>query len=403
MQSKNIFQQDLMPDECSGGIDLIHVDKGKTITMGKFPDKKGKLKDQACLLAKNADYPYDSFEVKVKDGINNVDFFAVTHHGLPIRVHPWVAMPSILYSLPAQEGMRFDVGFKNDASCDFVKSDIPYAIQTPMRKESLEKTGDVVENMDSTGRHVVIECKGSGKVDPFKTADYVDRAEQVMGKKVTPVTRHGSVLKEFVDAARYRKDNNTRFIFNSPGEITFTPNYFTEQWFMTRGGGQMKKKAVFGDRRSDWGLGAKFKRLEREIEFLFDGGEWKTLVDVSGKNIEVGQPGESSDKIIKGSDKVEIDPNTHVIHKAFIDPDVMDEISLNSPRYGKVKTAVVKIKSGSTCEIRTNFKRRPAPMIENLLFCTRLDDGMSFDEKASSFLDGFEDRLEELKKAAKKK
>lgn len=390
-EEKNIRER-LMPSGCKSGIDLIHLDKGKVLTMGKFPDDKGKLKDQVCLLAKNADYPYDSLEVKVGGDFNNVDFFAVTHHGLPIRIHPWVAMGGILYALPAQEGMRFDVGFKNDAKCDFTPSDPPYDVPTPEREGV---------NEASKARHAVIECKGSSTPDSLKTADYVDRAEQVMGKEVTRITRHGSVLKEFIDAKKWDNANNTRAYFKNGGKLTFTPNYFTESWFMIRSGGQMKKKDVYLDRKSLSGIGAKIDRLEREIDYLFDGGEWKTLVDFSGDDVKIGKPIDDRNAIA-GDDVVGKDPNTYVIHKAFVDPAVMSDISMKSPRDGKVKTATVTVKPGTTCEIRTNFKRRPVTMIENLLFCTNLD-GDKIDWKAAEFINGFEDRLESLEKASKMK
>jgi hypothetical protein len=172
----------------------------------------------------------------------------------------------------------------------------------------------------------------------------------------------------------------------------------TEQWFMIRTGGQMKEKTTFPvfddtgrDKKRNKGAGgvvSKVKRLDREVDYLFGSGERTTLVDISGEAKVNGQP-------------VGSDPNTYTIHEAFVDPSVIDAISFRSPRNGKPKTVDVGIKPGTTCEVRTNFKRLREH--ETVIFCTALNgtDGMkkqwTMDLKARKFMSDFDEQISRMK------
>jgi len=379
-----MLDEQLMPSTCASDIDLIHADKGKIVTIGNYArGSKQKSSDEMCLFSKYADNPLLSTRVEIPS-MAGVDHVSLTHHGLPIRIHPWLAMGGLLYSLTAQKGTRFDVGFSGSASCNFVEADPSYPIKRPTARKPTAKTEPAEQR--------VISCNGNVNAGEIPSKDNMVQKERVAGKK-------GSVLSSFIDAGKFNEDNQTRFSFKDEGTITLRPQYFTEQWFMIRSGGQLKTRGLHGDRKQENWFAAKWKRLNREINFLFDGGERTSFVDFAG-NITYGDV--SNGEMINDRE-IGKEPDTHVVHMAFIDPAVIKNVAIDMPRYGNGESMTIAVKPGTTCEMRTNFKHRPAIIMDNILFCSKLDNRDStFNKRAQKFISDFDLAKREQKNDKKK-
>jgi hypothetical protein len=105
-------QDFLMPEACRKNIDLVHMDKGKIITVGNYESRKksGNREDMVCLLDKTSDRPLTSLRLDIND-TRNVDYFALYHHGLHSHLFPgwierWARMPFILFTMTAGGSQR---------------------------------------------------------------------------------------------------------------------------------------------------------------------------------------------------------------------------------------------------------------------------------------------------------
>lgn len=378
----------LMPSGCKDGIDLVHLDKGKIVGMGNY--SKGKLalkrEDMACLIAKTPDHPLLNLSINVLNKNNEIDYFSVDHHGLPVQTLPgsmerWFRMPFLAYTLAGQKGVRFDLGFSGNARCSYddASADVPYKVPVVDRDGNLSY---------KFATRQVIDCIGEPREgEAFHTTDKIDEKKRVEGMEK-------SILADFLDADKFKK-NKMDISLPSGGSMTFTPFYFTEQWWMIRGGAQLKEKTAFPlydadgrerKRKNGGGLISKIERLDREVDFLYGDGERSTLVDIA-----------SSNGIING-DSIGQDPNTYVINKAFVDPIAIESVSFDAPRNYKAKSATVTFKPGTECQVRSNFKRRPSTIKDDIMFCTNLQ-GMetTYHDRARKIQADFLEQLQRQK------
>lgn len=357
------LKEDLMPERCRSGVDLLHMDKGKIVTVGNYPDPlgDGSRKDMTCLEARYANYPYETTVVTVDNANGAIEQFTVDHHGQKIKTAK--AIRSL--SLPLIYGTRFDIAFKEAGECRFDEAKEEYPIKTSKRK-----TEEIKE--PERGTYHAISCRGTSRGDASPTRDklrIIDRARRKEKKKA----KSKSILNEFLDAGKYINQNKQVIEFGSEGgKLTFTPFYFTEQWAFLRTSKQLKAQEPYpsaSGERKNRPLKVRAKRILREIDFLMGTDEFSersTLVDIEGKSATVN------------GDPVGEDPNTYAITKALVDPAVIDSTTMTAPRYGKARTVELKIKPQASCELRTNFKRGRSE--ERILFCSAND--ASLDDKA---------------------
>jgi len=357
------LKEDLMPAECSNNIDLVHMDKGKVVTIGNYPNpnKEGK-KDYFCLEMRYANFPYETTVVKIDNADNSIGQFTVDHHWHKIKTSKAIRAAS----LPLIYGTRFDVAFKEAGECQFVDDDPDYPLKKPVKKSSQW-------NPESFGTYNVIQCSGK----PYEEGVEVSKDKaKIMDRATRKAKKRGkskSTLNEFLDAKKYPESNNQRIAFGEKGgKITFTPFYFTEQWAFLRTSRQLKTKKPYPSARGGRihrDLPTKVKRISREIDFLMGVDEFSersTLVDIEGVEAMVN------------GELVGNDPNTYAITKAFIDPIAIGSVMMKSPRYGKARKVEVDIRPNAECEIRTNFKS--GRLDERVMVCTQLD-GEQIDEK----------------------
>lgn len=353
-----------MPAECSNNIDLVHMDKGKVVTIGNYPkpNKEGKNKDYFCLEMRYANFPYETTVVKIDNSDNSIGQFTVDHHWHKIKT----AKPLRAASLPLIYGTRFDVAFKEAGECRFVDDDPDYPLKKPVKKNTRWKP-------EAFGTYNVIQCKGKpydeGTEISKDKAKIIDRASRKAKKR----GKSKSTLNEFLEAHEYPESNNQQIQFGEKGgKITFTPFYFTEQWAFLRTSRQLKTKKPYPSvhgKRIHRDLPTQVKRISREINFLMGVDEFSersTLADIEGVGAMVD------------GELVGDDPNTYAITKAFIDPVAIDSVVMKSPRYGKARKSEVNIKPHTNCEIRTNFKG--GRLDERVIVCTQLN-GEQIDEK----------------------